>query len=60
MIYSWKVVYTCDDNYVDETSIDEESEELAWDLYAEFGHIRCPKCKIEMWKYDSTDEGEIE
>lgn len=61
MIKSWKAYLYCNGEYVDETSIDEYSYELAWDLFREFGHkigSEPPIWSITLEEYDSTDEGE--
>ncbi len=39
--------YTEDGEFIDETQIDEKNEQLAWELFAEFGHTKEPGMYIE-------------
>jgi chromosome segregation and condensation protein ScpB len=32
--------YTLTNKFIDQTQIDEKSDELAWELFAEFGHTK--------------------
>jgi len=47
-----KIVYNISyfegDEFIDATQIDELSEELIWDLYKEFGHIRTSMTTYEV------------
>lgn len=38
--HAYRVTYFDGDEYLDSTEIDENDEELAWQLFAEFGHTK--------------------
>ena len=46
----YSICYFEGDTFIDATQIDELDEELIWDLYKEFGHIRTDKTRFEVEK----------
>ena len=44
----YNIAYYEDDEIIDSTQIDELNEELIWDLYEEFGHIKTSKSRFEV------------
>ena len=55
MTKAYKAYLYKDDQCVDETSMDENSEELAWELFREFGHVIKD---TEDWRIEIEEEGE--
>lgn len=52
----WKVVYLDKDGeYIDETEVDEKDDELAWDLFKEFGHKK-EKGTYLQWEQMDDEE----
>jgi hypothetical protein len=50
-----------DDELIDETSIDEEDEDLAKSLFfEEFGHVETENMKVELLSVEEDDEDEEE
>lgn len=43
-----------DENQIDQTQIDEKSEQLAWELFKEFGHTKEEGMYIE-WEETTED-----
>lgn len=58
--YAYRVTYYEGDDYVDSTEIDDPSEELAWDLFAEFGHHKTVDHSLEISQIiiPTEDEGD--
>ena len=44
----YNINYFEDDSFIDGTQIDEFDEELIWDLFKEFGHIKTAKTRFEV------------
>jgi hypothetical protein len=52
----WKVVYLDKDGeYIDETEVDEKDDELAWDLFKEFGHKKAEGTYLEWQQMDDEE-----
>ena len=46
----YNISYFEGDSFTDATQIDELDEELIWNLFKEFGHIRTDKTRFEVEK----------
>lgn len=53
----WNITYfDKDGEVIDQTQIDEKNEELAWELFAKFGHTKEPGMYIEWEEENDPDE----
>lgn len=48
--------YTLTEKLIDQTQIDEKSDELAWELFAEFGHTKEEGMYLDWEEVEEEDE----